>query len=322
MREKVGVLLFLLLFVVGCTATTMDCSATIAASVTQTATKQATATVTRKPTATVTPTKTLYPTAMVEPTNESRPTLAAEDAQQFEAWLQERQAVNENCRFPCWWGITPGESTWEDVVAMYQEWGEIELEESMGLGTVMIWKDGQLYQKQTYHLQMIDKWEIDAIEVENYGADLHAMYDIPYVLRNYGRPSYVRGLVMGCDENTGQGSGGLILFYEPTVVDPKEAPSMVAYYEPETSSCSVEKDEMKICLANMRKTYFVFFDEDSIGANDFISDSTKPRFRNWCLFRNWRCIYDDCCDVDIFYVPALLSQKEACFSVRLTSPWE
>jgi hypothetical protein len=56
------------------------------------------------------PAPTIIPTALASWT--PQPTLAPDKA---EAYVLDLIATNGGCRLPCWWGITPGETTWEEA---------------------------------------------------------------------------------------------------------------------------------------------------------------------------------------------------------------
>ncbi|RLF31751.1 MAG: hypothetical protein DRM98_05085 [Thermoplasmata archaeon] len=56
------------------------------------------------------PSRTSTPTPW--PTHTPLPTLTAEERY---VYVQERLATNGGCELPCWWGITPGESTWQEA---------------------------------------------------------------------------------------------------------------------------------------------------------------------------------------------------------------
>jgi hypothetical protein len=45
-------------------------------------------------------------------TSPSQPTLTS---QERENYVQESLSSGSNCKLPCWWGITPGETTWDDA---------------------------------------------------------------------------------------------------------------------------------------------------------------------------------------------------------------
>jgi hypothetical protein len=86
----------------------------IPASPTSTATWTPTSTATRPPrlTATPLPTKTATPTKY--------PTLDSQGRLNFV--LQELK-TNGGCQLPCWWGITPGKTTWEEMVDTFVKQG-------------------------------------------------------------------------------------------------------------------------------------------------------------------------------------------------------
>jgi len=67
------------------------------------------------PTLTPSVTRTAKPTATA--TREPLPTLPPTEALEK---VQELLETNGGCAFPCWWGITPGETNWEEVVDTLQ----------------------------------------------------------------------------------------------------------------------------------------------------------------------------------------------------------
>lgn len=69
------------------------------------------------PSLTLTPTltRTARPTATA--THEPLPTLPPAEALEK---VQELLETNGGCAFPCWWGITPGETTWNEVLDTLQ----------------------------------------------------------------------------------------------------------------------------------------------------------------------------------------------------------
>lgn len=63
------------------------------------------------PTPTVTSSPTPHPTRTPRPT--PRPTLTADEEYTY---VREMLATNAGCELPCWWGITPGESDWQEAM--------------------------------------------------------------------------------------------------------------------------------------------------------------------------------------------------------------
>ena len=80
---------------------------------------------TASPTVTITPTITLTPAITQTPTItwSPAPTLAPEAAAGQIAQLRED---NGGCRLPCWMGITPGQTTWQEAEAFFQTFSVIE----------------------------------------------------------------------------------------------------------------------------------------------------------------------------------------------------
>ncbi len=80
-------------------------------------------TTTPRPTANPRPPRTPSPTPTQTPTATPLPfpTLEPEEMQAF---IAEMLAANGGCELPCWWGITPGVTPWEDVQQQFLSYGE------------------------------------------------------------------------------------------------------------------------------------------------------------------------------------------------------
>ena len=78
-------------------------------------------TATEQPEPISTPTNTSTPTfeatIIPDPTWTPLPTLSADEAI---ALAEELYATNAGCRLPCWWGIMPGVTTWEETRQFYE----------------------------------------------------------------------------------------------------------------------------------------------------------------------------------------------------------
>jgi hypothetical protein len=62
-------------------------------------------------------TETPKPTLIVRlPTKTPYPTLSPEEARRL---IDDAQKTNLGCELPCWWGITPGKTSWEDAQAFF-----------------------------------------------------------------------------------------------------------------------------------------------------------------------------------------------------------
>jgi hypothetical protein len=88
------------------------------------------------PVLTSTPKQTSTSTASTEPTH--TPTNPSLTSEQIQAWIL-RQMDNPVCDLPCWWGIIPGTTTWEDaknkLLPYASEIKEVEIDG--GLSTVV-----------------------------------------------------------------------------------------------------------------------------------------------------------------------------------------
>lgn len=86
--------------------------------------------------ATLQPTETIDPTLTKEPSFTStwtpRPTLPPEEAQKL---IRELMVTNGKCQLPCWWGIMPGETSWQEAQAYLSTFAtKINTLESSGYG--------------------------------------------------------------------------------------------------------------------------------------------------------------------------------------------
>ena len=96
---------------------------------TSTMTPRPTITRTSIPTLTATFTPTLQPTTTYTPTLTSLPTLQANEAIKKAKELLE---TNNRCTLPCFWGITPGITTWDYTNSFLQTFSTIESDSNNG----------------------------------------------------------------------------------------------------------------------------------------------------------------------------------------------
>ena len=76
---------------------------------------------TKRPTRTITPT--LSPTLTETPTLTPLPTIAQSEVHDYVIGMIE---TNGGCELPCWWGITPGETTWGEAKQIIETFTEVE----------------------------------------------------------------------------------------------------------------------------------------------------------------------------------------------------
>ncbi len=176
----------------------------------------ATATPTPTATASATPSPSPSPTATATPV----PTLEPEP---LRAFVRDMLETNGGCELPCWWGITPGETTWDDMQAFFTQRGiEIDregleldnlnpeaspLRYRSRLGVNFLERDGVVQSIRVRNGSFYDPYPQELFLGPDYGLD--------QVLARYGRPSEVYlSLVVGA----GCAGSGIVPQYELWVV--------------------------------------------------------------------------------------------------------
>lgn len=121
------------------------------------------------------------------------PTLTADEAKISIQILLEN---NAECQLPCWWGITPGKTTWLEARHFLESVSMYILEEKssklkdVSIATVAIPLPSP-YSNATYmaHKYFVKNGVVDSIEVYNF--NLAYSYYIPKFLDTYGQPEEV-----------------------------------------------------------------------------------------------------------------------------------
>jgi hypothetical protein len=136
----------------------------------------------------------------------------------MQAFLAQMLADNGGCELPCWWGITPGETSWEETIRVFTEQG-IRVSEAGQLG--LEYPSGQ-YRERTLYADMLDvvfheqNGVVQSVLVENDDyylplrddfAALWGRYALQPVLSRHGPPSQVH-----LNLNVGAGCVGSGLF--------------------------------------------------------------------------------------------------------------
>jgi hypothetical protein len=118
------------------------------------------------------------------------PTLLPDEAQAIVIELLE---TNAGCRLPCWWGITPGQTTWEEALRFLERFA---LRISIYLGQDGMYADVYFpvprevpYAYNLWQYYMIQEGIVEEIEVYNYDFANHTY--LPEFLETYGQPEEV-----------------------------------------------------------------------------------------------------------------------------------
>ena len=152
---------------------------------------------TSSPTNVTSATSTLTRVPSQLPTWTPLPTLTIDDAQRL---VKELLETNAGCRLPCWWGFTPGQTSWDEAehfltqIAQYIGTYNEETENTFiadaqihtPAGAVSTSWESVPYLTQDY---LVRDGIIQTINVFNF--DLAPSYELPAFLKNYGQPSGV-----------------------------------------------------------------------------------------------------------------------------------
>lgn len=145
------------------------------------------------PTLTATQTPTVMPTTTPEPTPTKTLTPTPLSNEQVQAWISSLVENNGGCKLPCWWGITPGQTTWDEAEAFLKPYSsQIDV---LGSGDRFIagvffffpppeLTEGLLYLGFDVRANKIDSFAVIGI------AGLSA-YRLPELLDTYGEPEGV-----------------------------------------------------------------------------------------------------------------------------------
>ena len=118
------------------------------------------------------------------------PTLTTDQSKRLVRDLLEN---NAGCRLPCWWGITPGKTTWVQAQQLLEK-VSLFISKSEFTGSFYVSVQAQLpypytfakYMEHSYH---VENGIVDYIDVYNF--DLAPNYFLSNLLKSYGQPDEV-----------------------------------------------------------------------------------------------------------------------------------
>lgn len=121
----------------------------------------------------------------------TEPTLTVEESQKL---VQDLLENNAGCRLPCWWGITPGETTWYEarqILVKVSSYVPQTVEDAYLFNVAIHTYLPYPYDFANYmeHMYRIDDNKVVYIRVYNF--DLAPKYLLPNLLNSYGKPSEV-----------------------------------------------------------------------------------------------------------------------------------
>ena len=120
----------------------------------------------------------------------TEPTLTADESKQLVRDLLEN---NAGCRLPCWWGITPGKTTWIEARQILEKTslyiGGQEIGEVFYVDVQAYLPYPHNFAKYMEHSYGVKNGIVDYIDVYNF--DLAPNFSLPNLLESYGQPDEV-----------------------------------------------------------------------------------------------------------------------------------
>ncbi len=112
---------------------------------------------------------------------------------------------NAGCLLPCWWGIVPGETPWQEVQSLFQSWGELPVQSSTSPVTsydiqfTIPESTTQMYQSYNVSADRVDMIWVSALPLSNQGElfgdpqflQTWQRYTLPQLLTTDGAPAQV-----------------------------------------------------------------------------------------------------------------------------------
>ena len=208
----------------------------------------------REPTGTLIPTEYKTPTVVstsinIVPTWTPLPTVPLDQYQDFMVKLLED---NRGCKLPCLWGITPGETSWEETKQFFDSFATTgwSPDHNAGFAFVSPPYDIDYIDKLGYEFYVSDGVIMSISTVNHHFPQIDAWYSLPGILQNLGEPDQVSIYTDG-KNRAGIRHSGLILFYAEygAIIESTSFSEVNAY-----------GDEIKMCpwgLGNYMNTWAV-----------------------------------------------------------------
>jgi len=220
----------------------------------------------------VSPTRTPSPTQTPQlPTPTAGPTLTTDEERVLDL-LQN----NAGCRLPCWWGFTPGETTWQTAQAFFASLGKtpaewIPTKYPSPHGTTIYsvnfnLPDYDIQMAQTYvnNGSVIERIWVSSGTVRNhepvYGdpqfLQIWRPYTLPEMLTTYGLPGEI---MLALYQSTPMGwlPFQILLFYPDQGI-------LVRYYGP----AELQGDQLRACPHRSDITMWLWLPEQALGLED------------------------------------------------------
>jgi hypothetical protein len=140
---------------------------------------------------TLTPARAGTPTSTSERTQPPTPTHIPPD--EVREWISKRLVDNGGCRLPCWWGITPGKTSWDETNTLLTPYTSririIDLEDHFNAGMFFEEIPSEINSHLIYIGFDVRNGMVHGIGVN--GIDEIPSLSLPELMQNYGKPGGV-----------------------------------------------------------------------------------------------------------------------------------
>ena len=111
--------------------------------------------------------------------------------EQIDQWILDKINNRENCELPCWWGIIPGKTTWDEALSMLRPYAsKIDIgkpDDVFSAGVYFYWPPTEVSTNDILDLGFIIKDNvIQTISV--HGLNKVSFLQLPNLLKEYGPP--------------------------------------------------------------------------------------------------------------------------------------
>lgn len=150
------------------------------------------------------PTKTPDPTITIEPFTETpRPTLSPENEKEL---ISTAKKTNLGCQLPCWWGITPEETSWNTTYAFFETFPANFETMHQHIGYHVKITDLNNNEELSLTFFLTEKRIVESLNVP-------AFYSLSDLLSNFGTPNQVWFYSGGVSAYSQPPSFSLALYY-------------------------------------------------------------------------------------------------------------
>ncbi len=128
--------------------------------------------------------------------------------------------TNGGCRFPCWWGIVPGETSWEAAHAFFTPFLNSGTQQYRADITHEITTVGEYYHALDFNIEFVagDGFPVSNILISDIPLEYLSSLTIRQVFQTYGAPGeiYIRSPYREIGDNSCVGEFQMFLYYPST----------------------------------------------------------------------------------------------------------